>query len=377
MLNMNMDEEDAQSVQQWETTPEAEAIRVHETALKKKVELIRKHSQTIGGSAGDRELAARRSFTHSFLASRIGMNPKLSVGKRSANLSKQFKQELQEQMGVENEEVPGWWWCPVRREFCEAMKVGHLFPSRSGHQSMITIFGPAELDRVIDKPKSGKSELFRAVNGIWWSVGAEDRFTRGMFVIVPDLREDATTAEIHAWQKSDPKEYKIKVIRPEAKEMKEPTRPDGDKLWNSINNQRLDFKGKTFRPRARYIYWTYLEGILGLAYSDKKAYTEVPQRELGRPYWGSAGSYIRENQLRGFVEEIGHQYDHLLEGAMAMAVGVGEGEGEGEGEESEKIAFAHANENLMEKLGVRTDDDEDDDDDDDEDDEEGEEDEED
>ena len=58
--------------------------------------------------------------------------------------------------------------------------------------------------------------------------------------------------------------------------------------------------------------------MLGLAYgkNNSGAFGRVAQGEPRRRYWGSAGSYIKRNQLKGFVQEIGHAYDHLMEGAM-------------------------------------------------------------
>lgn len=58
--------------------------------------------------------------------------------------------------------------------------------------------------------------------------------------------------------------------------------------------------------------------MLGLAYgkNNSGAFGRVAQREPGRRYWGSAGSYIKRNQLKGFVQEIGHGYDRLMEGSM-------------------------------------------------------------
>ena len=40
----------------------------------------------------------------------------------------------------------------------------------------------------------------------------EAMFNSGFFVIVPDLPDDPSVEEIFAWQQSEPKEYKFKLI---------------------------------------------------------------------------------------------------------------------------------------------------------------------
>lgn len=40
------------------------------------------------------------------------------------------------------------------------------------------------------------------------------------------------------------------------------------------------------------------------------------EKQLGKAYWGTPGRYLPRNMLMVFVEEIGHEYKALLEGAM-------------------------------------------------------------
>ena len=42
---------------------------------------------------------------------------------------------------------------------------------------------------------------------------------------------------------------------------------------------------------------------------------DVLRDELGRPYWGTVGKYVKKNQLLGFIEQMGHEYQDLLMGA--------------------------------------------------------------
>ena len=43
---------------------------------------------------------------------------------------------------------------------------------------------------------------------------------------------------------------------------------------------------------------------------------EMLSAELRKNFWGTLGRYILEGMLLGFVEEMGHEYKHLLEGAI-------------------------------------------------------------
>lgn len=38
--------------------------------------------------------------------------------------------------------------------------------------------------------------------------------------------------------------------------------------------------------------------------------------QVGKQWWGTPGPYMRRNMLPAFVEEMGHEYEALLEGSM-------------------------------------------------------------
>ena len=64
------------------------------------------------------------------------------------------------------------------------MRAGHFFASKCGEEAMTAIFGIAELDKFVnpehqaDEPGSN-SELFTAVNGIFWSKGCRNTIHSG------------------------------------------------------------------------------------------------------------------------------------------------------------------------------------------------------
>ena len=352
MISMEVDATDAAAVKRWQNTAEGEKCLQQEAALKEKVKALENKANVVANPTNNKEFALRKVFTELFIGSKVGLGLNNLRGKRPGYLQTQFRKELEEKMGIQDPKLPkSGWWCPVRREFCEAMQAGHLFPSKCGEEAMTAIFGEAELDKDMKRPEEGKSELFRAVNGILWSTEAEKRFSQGYFCIVPDLHDNASTAEIQAWQISPVKEYRIRVLSPEADLMNEPlSLTQLNTLWKQIDGRRLDFGDKTFRPRARYLYWSYIEIMLRHSYSEKSktgmlSAGEVGRRELGKNYWGSAGSYMRRNQLLGFVEAMGHEYEHLLQGAIT--------EQSAPSEPVPETAFLIANESILDKNKTR------------------------
>lgn len=43
------------------------------------------------------------------------------------------------------------------------------------------------------------------------------------------------------------------------------------------------------------------------------------KNKIGKLYWGTPGRYLPRNMLLAFVEELGHEYGELLEGASCSA----------------------------------------------------------
>ena len=185
------------------------------------------------------------------------------------------------------------------------MRAGHLFPSKCGEATMEAVFGPTD---------SGHSELFKAENGILWSSEVEKRFKGGLFVIVPDIPNQPTEHEVEIWEASDPKEYKIRVLDPSHMHMQDIVF-ETESTWADLNNKRLEFK-TNFRPCARYLYFAYCAAMLRRSFTGKhlKASSADPREK--EKLWGIPGSYMLEGMLLGFVEEMGHEYEHLLEGAI-------------------------------------------------------------
>ena len=280
---------------------EGQNLLLQETSLKLDRKLFHDQAQKMGSKAKDFSL--RRSFLQLFIGAETALGINNSRGQGDNRLQSAFRSELIVKMGANTPERKDQLWCPVRNQYCdeEVVVAGHLFPWKCGEATMEAIFG---------RPDSGHSELFKAENGILWSTRAEERFEKGLFVIVPDVPNQPTKEQLDTWEASDPKEYKIRVLNPEHELMVLGVR---GKTWADLDNERLYFK-TSFRPRARYLYYTYCAAMLRRSYAGK--HLDVSKSELRKRFWGTPGRYVLEGMLLGFVEEMGHDYEHLLEGAI-------------------------------------------------------------
>ena len=131
-------------------------------------------------------------------------------------------------------------------------------------------------------------------------------------MIVPNVPDEPTTEQVKQWGLSSPKEYKIRVLNPDAKTMNMPIMTT-DKLWKEVDGKLIEFRSD-FRPRAQYLYFAYCAAMLRRSFAGKQL--QVSKSELRKKYWETPGKYMRESMLLGFVEQMGHDYDHLLEGKI-------------------------------------------------------------
>jgi hypothetical protein len=55
--------------------------------------------------------------------------------------------------------------------------------------------------------------------------------------------------------------------------------------------------------------------LLGWTKKDNVRSLPIMTKELGAHAWGNGGSYLAANQMRAFIEEVGHEYESLLDNA--------------------------------------------------------------
>ena len=248
----------------------------------------------------------RRRFMDLVIGAETGLGIKNSRGQRDNSLQSNFVAELMTKLDSRHPDPRSTAiWCPATGSYWpkDATKAGHILPSKCGEATMAAIFGP---------PEGGQSELFRAENGILWSTEAQQRFEGGHFVIVPHIVDQPTQQDVDTWEASDPREYKIRVLNPNHGMMKCLVLDTG-KIWTDLDNERVQFK-TNFRPRARHLYFAYCAAMLRRSFAGK--HVESSRAEPRRKFWGVPGRYMREGMLLGFVEEMSHDYEHLLEGAI-------------------------------------------------------------
>lgn len=75
-------------------------------------------------------------------------------------------------------------------------------------------------------------------------------------------------------------------------------------IWLDLDNEKISFL-TIFRPRPTYLYFQYIQAVLSLSYSSQTLHPHH-KGEISKPYWGTAGSWMREAYIRAFAEEIGH-----------------------------------------------------------------------
>ena len=319
MASMDYSEENPDHVRAWQSSEEGVVLLEQQQALTRRLAYIVKQKDLFVNQDIDASLTLRRSYAQVFIQASNGMDIRTGYHRPNA-LQAQFRNELKQLMGRHPSDSPSdidIWWCPILADYCDVIRAGHLFASRCGRIAMDAIFGPQQLTEWVN-PKDGasrKSELYRAVNGILWSQSAEKRFGKGLFVLVPDVKSDPTDADLRAWQASSPKDYKIHILRPNHPLMRAAINRYNPNPWTSLEGRKVHWSDPAkepvnFRPRARYLYWTYLEAVLRKFYEseakEEHLQAHTAQKEVGKKFWGSAGSYMPKNMLLGFVEQIGH-----------------------------------------------------------------------
>ena len=195
-------------------------------------------------------------------------------------------------------------WCPVLSKWVAAdySTATHLFSFKHGQAMMDAIFGREE---------GTDPELFSPRNGMIMDTRAEKKFDKGLFTIVPLVSDEPSDAETAAWHASYPKRYKIRVTDPKASGMSAKIDVGDPRTWIDLDGEEVSFRNN-FRPREGYLYFMYCCTMLGCSWQNQK---EALKGELGKIYWATRGRFMRKSMLVAFVEEMGHQYENLLEGA--------------------------------------------------------------
>ncbi|XEV01737.1 hypothetical protein FSHL1_007024 [Fusarium sambucinum] len=192
----------------------------------------------------------------------------------------------------------------------------HLFPRSE----------KAFMDEIFVAAKGEINEVFTPHNGLFIALEIQEALDKGYIAIVPDIDlepiepwqpfNNAEFEKVKAWEDKSLKDYKIIVIDKQHEEVK--VRPLEYALGKDIkrlidlHNRKLIFI-TDFRPRERYIWWTFLNAILHTYWRGDLNARHV-QHELRKytRYWGRGGKYVKKSQLLGLVQELGPDVGSLL-----------------------------------------------------------------
>ena len=299
----------------WEKTPEAQNLYQQIKAYEAEERMFER--QNVRLAAGGAKKALRRSFLELFTTSKIGLGINSGgQGKRDSGEQSKFCAAIVAAYDSRDTNPQSQWlWDPILKKFVSEQnaRAAHLFASAHGQATMDAIFGP------MDSP-----ELFSPLNGLILCQEIEDLFDKGFFAIVPRLPDDPSQADISVWNHLDPKEYKIRILNFQHQNIDQFIHPlvrEENLTWRSLDGANVEFRND-FRPRARYLYFHFCLQILRLSWGHQHKDAGALKKELGRAFWGMPGRYLPRNMLRAFVDELGHEYEALLEGAMEDEIDV-------------------------------------------------------
>lgn len=228
--------------------------------------------QYLHSFAGAKDLRATRAAFVTLLSSMKETKPCGKRGSFVAELGKEYGKEIR----------PGivqYVWTPIYGWAHRVnVKAVQIFPLQYGQATMDYVFG-----------KDAYRELNNALNGLFLSRDFKDRFDKYQVIIVP--------FDTH----SDPPEYKWLVLN---RNLLDTPIITGWMTYGDIHEKKLIFR-TDFRPRARYLYFHYLEAIRHHSKTLRNDQPKIDFSELTNA-WCRSGSYIRENMIRAFIEDCGN-----------------------------------------------------------------------
>lgn len=294
---------------EWEQTDKAQSIFQQIKAQETTIQLYQTRADELEPTKkGQAKRTLRDGFMKLFCTSKMGMNiTNTGQGARDSRMQSTFRQELIKTGDAKHPKNDDALWCPVMGNWFDEdfMQAAHLFPHMHGQEVMDTIFG-----------KKRPPELFSPRNGLLVSRAIEKYFDSGKFVIVPDLPDRPPLAELISWVQAECRDYRVRVIDPKWEKLDHAVSIHYGITWRELDGKKLQFRTK-FRPAARYLYFNYCIQVLRRAWGHNMQGGSLPvlRDEIGRPFWGTPGRYMPKNMLLALVEELGHDYRDILEGA--------------------------------------------------------------
>jgi len=286
-------------------TDKARQYRLGICCNTKDYELYKKQALRLKAAQNPEQLMTQ-SFTQLFTNSTLGPHIATSEADQQDTLKQSnFRKEIIKQYGFKYSSqgaFRGWLLNIITglKEHKLYFTASHIFAYQHGEETMRAIFGD-----------DTKDELLSPLNGLLLPNQVETQFKNGLLTIVPDITDFGSEAEITLWEQSRPREYKIKVLDKQRKICSWGAFAHPEMItWGDLDGMRLQFPND-LRPRARYLHFHYCCQLLKLAWgagADFQSLTSMKQ-ELGACAWGTTGKYIAANQMRAFVDELGHEFE--------------------------------------------------------------------
>ncbi|CAG8395724.1 unnamed protein product [Penicillium salamii] len=292
---------------EWKQSDEAKALAQQTKAHEVSQKICEKRKNDLHTRTRSRGL--RASFIKLFTTSKLGLGISYTgAGRRNPDDQTLFRANMIRDYGAQR---PGYdhLWCPVLGDWRDDRTIvaAHLFGYMHGQATMDAIFG-----------KKKHPELFSPRNGILVSIFIEEHLDSGKLVIVPDLEDRPKIADLIGWLKTPVRNLKMRVLDSNWNKLETQITRDLPLKYKDLDNRRLNFK-TDFRPAAKYLYFHYVIQLLRYAWqSDSQGGEQairIMKGEQGKPYWGTPGRYLPKNMLLALVEELGHEYKPILNGA--------------------------------------------------------------
>ncbi|QDS70926.1 hypothetical protein FKW77_006679 [Venturia effusa] len=281
-------------------------------------------------SSGSEMKQQSQAFLKFFLTSSLGLQLKgPTAGDRDTRDQSQFRAAMIEAYNLRNPNPKlAKIWCPFLGDWvlAQEMQASHIFPYRYGQDTMSAIFG-----------EDANGELFSYNNGLMLHQNVEKYFEKGLFCIVPKINDPRDVAEVQKWDQDLVKEYMVRIIDNKHPYIDQEVASFCGKTWRQMDGMKLRFRNNE-RPRARYLYFHMVCMLLQHTWNkDKKGAVPATMKDqLGNVFWGSRGKYMKQSMILAFIDQMGHDYDQLLENATPDKQ-----------QEEEEIALAVASDLLL------------------------------
>ncbi|KAH9993889.1 hypothetical protein F4779DRAFT_222149 [Xylariaceae sp. FL0662B] len=298
------EEDGGNDTKDWWTTPEAHRIvdRVKASHYEK-VQYQKQAEQIEQGGP------LRRAFQELFTTSQIGLGISMvGVGKRTKSLQSKFKSNLISSYGAAttnpkkpkvvlsvHDSATG------HERLKSEVTAAHIVPHSLGENMLVLIFGA-----------NVKGELDTPYNGLLLHPEVEKAMDDGAIAIVPNMPDDPSTQEVAIWEGTEPKDYKWRIIDPEAEVLDEPLEVATGESPNiltirGLEGRKLSFKND-MRPRAQYLYFQFVVAQLRIAWRHeyRQDPSKVLAKQLGRGFWATKGRYLKRSFLLAMADKVGH-----------------------------------------------------------------------